>query len=197
MLRILLADDYRPIRKRLKQILEGEFQDIYIDEAEDTEKLLSKVDAADWDMIISDFSMPGKGGLESLEMIKKRHAHIPVLMFSIYPEEQFALRLLVAGAAGYLSKGAAPEIIIKAIKVILSGERYLANGITVPPHLLLNNKEEKLLRGLVHEEKIEDIAAALQLPQKELLALEQNLLEKMKFKTIHQLKKYARENNIV
>lgn len=197
MLRILIADDYRPIRKRLKQILEEEFQDIYIEEAEDAEQLLAKAAAAAWNMVISDFSMPGRGGLESLRMIKKQHPQIPVLMLSTYPEEQFALRLLLAGASGYLSKGAGPEIIIRAIKTILNGERYLTPGIHVPVHLLLSHSEELVCKRLMRGEQIENVAASLQLADKDALVIQQNLLKKMNLSSVQQLILYARENNLV
>lgn len=123
MLRILIADDHEFIRRGLKQILEEEYPAAYIGEAEDTETLMSMVTAAPWNIVISDISMPGGGGLEALKRIKKQLPELPVLVLSIYPEDQFAMRVLLAGASGYLNKDAAPEMLIKSVKAILAGEK--------------------------------------------------------------------------
>ncbi|MCO5234704.1 MAG: response regulator transcription factor [Chitinophagaceae bacterium] len=197
MLRILIADDYISIRKRLAQILEGEFGNVYIGEAEDTGSLLKKVFSGNWSLVISDYAMPGGGGLEALKKIKEQLPGLPVLILSIYPEDQFALQVLLAGASGYLNKDTDPETLIKAIQIILSGERYLAPGVPVPPHLLLNSKEEKLFKELVRDEKIEDIAASLQLEKEEVSELRKSLLGKMKLQTNRQLMMYARRNHLM
>ncbi|HTN05966.1 response regulator transcription factor [Agriterribacter sp.] len=125
MLRILIADDHEFIRKGLKQILMEEFPAIYIGEAKDTGTLTTMVFSAPWDLVISDISMPGGGGLEALKSIKQQLPEMPVLVLSIYPEDQFALRVLLAGAAGYLNKDTAPETLIKAVKDILAGKKYI------------------------------------------------------------------------
>ena len=133
MLRILIADDHEFIRKGLKQILTEEYPDVYIGEAEDTGTLLSMVFSEPWNLVVSDISMPGGGGLEALSSIKKRLPEMPVLVLSIYPEDQFALRVLLAGASGYLNKDAAPETLLKAVKDILAGKKYItpaAKGFT-------------------------------------------------------------------
>ena len=133
MLRILIADDHEFIRKGLKQILTEEYPDVYIGEAEDTGTLLSMVFSEPWNLVVSDISMPGGGGLEALSSIKKRLPEMPVLVLSIYPEDQFALRVLLAGASGYLNKDSAPETLLKAVKDILAGKKYItpsAKGFT-------------------------------------------------------------------
>jgi len=126
MLRILIADDHEFIRKGLKQILAEGYPDLYIGEAEDTATTLSLAFSEPWDLVITDISMPGGGGLEALSSIKKRLPAMPVLVLSIYPEDQFALRVLLAGASGYLNKDAAPETLLKAVKDILAGKKYIA-----------------------------------------------------------------------
>lgn len=123
MLRILIADDHEFIRRGLKQILEEEYPAAYIGEAEDTETLVSMAAAEPWNLVISDISMPGGGGLEALNRIKKHFPELPVLVLSIYPDDQFAMRVLLAGASGYLNKAAPPEKLIRAVKVILAGEK--------------------------------------------------------------------------
>lgn len=123
MLKILIADDHEFIRKGLMQILVDEFPSIYISEAEDTDKLLELVPAEKWDIIISDISMPGKGGLEALSIIKQKYPQIPVLILSIYPKDQYADSVMAAGAAGYLNKDSAPAELVQAVKLILNGEK--------------------------------------------------------------------------
>ncbi|PVD53271.1 hypothetical protein DC498_05185 [Terrimonas sp.] len=119
MLKILIADDHEFIRKGLKQILIDEFSPVHIGEAEDTNKLLELASMEEWNIIISDISMPGKGGLEALAILKKQQPHIPVLMLSIYPKDQYADNVLSAGAAGYLNKDSAPAELVQAVKAIL------------------------------------------------------------------------------
>ena len=121
MLRILIANDHEFIRRGLKQILEEEYPAAYIGEAEDTEALMSMAIEEPWNLVISDISMPGGGGLEALNRIKKQLPELPVLVLSIYPEDQFAMRVLLDGASGYLTKDAAPETLIKVVNAILAG----------------------------------------------------------------------------
>jgi len=118
MLRILIADDHEFIRKGIKQILFDEFDQLYVKEAEDTDGLLDLAFAEEWDIIISDISMPGKGGLEALQVIKDKSPAVPVLLLSIY-------NVLSAGASGYLNKDSAPAELASAIKTILSGQKYI------------------------------------------------------------------------
>lgn len=125
MLRILIADDHAFIRKGLIQILKDEFTHIHIEEAEDTQALLTQAFMQSWDLIISDISMPGGGGLEALGVIKEKLPEQLILILSIYPEDQYALRVMLAGAAGYLNKDAAPEDLVTAVKKVLSGEKYV------------------------------------------------------------------------
>ncbi|MGN6494209.1 MAG: response regulator [Agriterribacter sp.] len=129
MLRILIADDHAFIRKGLTQILTDEFASIYIEEAEDTPSLVKLALEKPWDLIISDISMPGGGGLEALGIIRQKLPEQLVLILSIYPEDQYALRVMVAGAAGYLNKDAAPEDLVTAVKIVLSGEKYITAAV--------------------------------------------------------------------
>lgn len=119
MLKILIADDHEFIRKGLKQILVDEFSPVYIGEAEDTDALLELAPTEEWSIIISDISMPGKGGLEALAIIKKDQPHVPVLMLSIYPKDQYADNVMAAGASGYLNKDSAPTELVRTVKSIL------------------------------------------------------------------------------
>ena len=129
MLRILIADDHTVGRKGLRQILPDEFPRAEIEEVADGGELVKKVMAAKWDVVVSDLSMPGRSGLDALQQIKLTHPDLPVLILSIHPEEQYALRALKAGASGYLSKDAAPDELIKAVQKVLLGKRYISQSI--------------------------------------------------------------------
>src|ERR1700677_3347196 len=121
MLRILIADDHTIIRKGLTQLLLEEFPDAKINQVADGTELLKQVRGAKWDIVISDLSMPGKTGLETLKQIKEEFPRLAVLILSMHPEDQYAIRVLRAGASGYLSKEGAPEELIKAVRQILEG----------------------------------------------------------------------------
>lgn len=120
MLRILLADDHAFIRNSLRQILMEEFPSVFIGEASETTSLIEMVFSEPWDMVISDISMPGGGGLEALDFIHQKLPALPVLILSIYPVDQFEPRVVLAGASGYLNKDAPPEQLVQTIKKILA-----------------------------------------------------------------------------
>ena len=122
-MRFLIADDHTIVRRGLRQILLEGFPDAEIEEVPDAEELIKKTIQSDWDIIISDLSMPGRSGLEALQQIKQIKPRIPVLILSIHPEEQYALRVLKAGAAGYLSKDLAPDELVNAVNRVLLGQK--------------------------------------------------------------------------
>ena len=121
MLRILIADDHAIIRKGLKQILLEEYPSAIIEEAPDAESVFKKTITEEWDIIICDLSMPGRSGLDVVQHVKQNFPKLPVLILSIHPEEQYAIRVLKAGAAGYLSKDTATDELVRAVQRILHG----------------------------------------------------------------------------
>lgn len=141
MKRIILADDHSFIRRGLIQILKDEYPSAEIKEVGDGESLVKEVTLHDWDLVISDLDMPGRSGLEALEQIKLMKPHLPVLILSIYPEELYAIRVLKAGASGYLNKNSAPEELITAIQRISLGRKYITAEIA--EKLLINIDSEK------------------------------------------------------
>jgi len=126
MIKILIADDHEIVRCGIKQILQDEFPEETIEEAMDTDTLINKAISSHWDIIVSDLKMPGGGGLAAIRKIHDHQPLIPVLILSFYPEEQYVLSLLKAGAAGFLNKDAASEKLINAVKIILSGHNYFS-----------------------------------------------------------------------
>ena len=197
MLRILIADDHEFIRKGLRQILTEAFSSVYVGEAEDTDTLTTMVFSEPWNLVITDISMPGKGGLDALKSIKQQLPEMPVLVLSIYPEDQFAMRVLHAGASGYLNKDAAPEMLIKALKDILAGKKYITPAaVQELPHTLLNEVEAIVFSWLVKERTIADIATLMLLKEYEVDAMRQGVLQKMNMQTNRQLVEYAKKNNL-
>ena len=123
---ILIADDHAVVRKGLSQILLEEFSTAVIEEVDNSEDLIKKAMEGRWDVIISDLSMPGRSGLDALHQLKEILPDTPVLIMSIHPEDHYAIRALKAGAAGYLTKATAPKELVKAVRLVLEGRKYIS-----------------------------------------------------------------------
>ncbi|HSB45286.1 MAG TPA: response regulator transcription factor, partial [Nitrospira sp.] len=130
MLRILIADDHEVVRKGLVRVLEEALQPIKIDEARNGQEAVSKVWKSEYDLVVLDLKMPGKGGLEALKEIKDQRPKLPVMILSMHPEEQFAIRAMRAGASGYLTKECAGDELILAIRKALKGEKYISGSLS-------------------------------------------------------------------
>ena len=209
MLRMLIADDHEIVRRGLKQILAEGFSFAHIDEAGDCPTLVQKALAENWDIIVSDLAMPGGGGLEALKQIKKISPEMPVLILSIYPEDQYAVRVLKAGASGYLNKDAAPEELVIAVQRILSGRRYVTetmaekivqtfdDGSNVPPHELLSDREWDVFRYLATGRTVSEICEILSLKSTTVSTYRTRILIKMSLRTNADIIQYALENKII
>lgn len=173
MKRILLADDHRIIRIGLVQILKDEYPFVHITEVGDGESLVKEVSLHEYDLVISDLDMPGRSGLEALEQIRLFKPTLPVLILSIYPEELYAIRVLKAGASGFMNKNAAPEELINAVQRILAGKKYITPEIgekllenihtDKQPHETLTNREFEIFKLLAAGKTLTQIADALSL----------------------------------
>jgi DNA-binding NarL/FixJ family response regulator len=153
MFKILIADDHAIVRQGLKQIVAEAPNLMVAGEAQTAQQVLDLVREQQWDVVILDISMPGRSGLEVLKQLRQEHPHLPVLVLSMHPEEQFAVRALKAGAAGYLTKESAPEELIAAIKKVLQGGKYVSPTVAEklvaalaavserPPHETLSDRE--------------------------------------------------------
>src|SRR5437660_12849459 len=128
-MRILIADDHAVVRHGLKQILADEFKRAIFGEASNAQEALTRSWKEVWDVVVLDITMPGRSGLEVLREIKKSCPKLPVLVLSMHPEDQFAVRMLKAGAAGYLTKEGAGEELVGAIKQVVGGGRYLSPAL--------------------------------------------------------------------
>jgi len=126
MIRILLANNHTIIRKGVRQILMQAYPHAVFGEIEEAEEWKEKLSAVNWDMVISDLYMPDKGGLDTLQWIRRSFPELPILILTLYPKEHYAVRAMKAGAAGYIEKDAAPDELITAVSRILSGKKYIA-----------------------------------------------------------------------
>jgi two-component system, NarL family, invasion response regulator UvrY len=209
MLRILLADDHAVVRQGVKQILAEAFTQASFNEAQNAHELLQLVNAEHWDIVVLDLAMPGGNGLESLKQIKHDHPQLPVLILSMFPEDQYAVRTIIAGAAGYLNKESAPEELVLAIRKILQGGKYISAEVAdelvlharqdddQPIHKHLSDREYQVLCMIASGKEVKEISAELSLSSKTISTYRTRLLEKMNMQTNAELTHYAIENNLV
>jgi two-component system, NarL family, invasion response regulator UvrY len=209
MIQILIADDHSVVRKGLIQILLDEFPSARIEEVENSEDLVKKAIKGNWDVIITDLTMPGRSGLDALHQLSEFLPKMPVLVMSIHPEELYAIRALKAGAAGYLSKNTAPDELVKAVRLVLSGKKYispnmaenLANSITRDysklPHEQLSDREFDVLKLLASGKAVSEIASLLFLSVTTVSTYRARIMHKMKMKSNAELTMYALENKLL
>jgi two-component system, NarL family, invasion response regulator UvrY len=206
-MRILLADDHTLLRQGLKQILAEEFPRAEFGEVGTTSQTLESVRHADWDILILDVFLPGRSGLEVLEELRHRRAHLPVLVLSSAPEEQMAVRVLRAGASGYLNKQAAAESLVQAVKKILAGGRYVSAALAErlaadagrrcpAPHETLSGREFQVMHLLVAGKSLKEIAAELSLSVKTISTFHTRIWEKLGVKNDVELVRYVMEHRL-
>ena len=201
--RILIVDDHAIVREGLKQIL-AEVDDIVVaGEADCSSRALQMARLEPWDMVLMDISMPDRSGLETLELMKKEHPAIKVLMLSMHRETQYAVRALKTGAAGYLNKQSAPDQLIDAIRLVASGKKYISTEVAQelasqvsgeregPPHDGLSNREYQTLCMIASGLPVSAIADQLALSVKTISMYRARLLKKMQLKNNAELTHYA------
>ena len=208
MLKILIADDHPIVRQGLKQII-SEIPDMVVaDEATDGWEVLSKIRNGNYDVVVLDITMPGKDGMDVLTQLKYEKPELPVLMVSMHPEEQFAIRALRAGASGYLTKESAPDELVTAIWKVSAGGRYVTPSLAEKlafmvqkveqlPHETLSDREYQVMRLIASGKTITDIARELSLSVKTISTYRTRILEKMKMKNNAELTHYAITNKLV
>jgi two-component system, NarL family, invasion response regulator UvrY len=205
--KIILADDHSFIRLGLIQILKDEYPSVDITEVENGEDLVKEVMKQHFDLVISDLEMPGRSGLEALEQIKLLQPSLPVLILSIYPEDLYAVRVLKAGAAGYMNKNAAPYELITAVQRILLGRKYITPEIgekllhqfnsDKKPHELLSNREFEIFKLIAQGKSLSHIADAMNLALTTISTHRGKVLKKLNISTNSDLIRYALANNII
>jgi len=197
------------VRHGLKQILAEAFNGAIFGEAGNAGEVLAGIEKEPWDVVVLDISMPDRSGLEVLCDIRKLRPKLPVLVLSMHPENQFAVRVLRDGASGYLTKASAPEELVGAIKKVLAGGRYVSTGLAEklaadlsvntdkPPQEFLSNREYQVLRLLASGKIVSEIAEELRLSVKTISTYRARVLEKMHLRNNAQLMHYAMENHLV
>ena len=208
MFRILIADDHSIVRKGVRQILTEGFPDAEIDEVPDAESLIKKIIEQEWDVVLSDLSMPGRSGLDAIPQIKQINPKLPVLIMSIHPEDHYAIRVLKAGASGYLSKDLAPEELVGAIKRVISGKRYITEAVAEklaniidhdenkPPHQYLSDREFAVFKLLATGKSLTEIAETMILSVTTVSTYRSRILVKMGMKSNTDMTLYAVEKNL-
>ena len=209
MLRLLVADDHEIVRKGLVKVLAEILQPIKVDEAKNGQEVLGKVLKGEYDLVVLDIKMPGKSGLDVLKEIKEHKPKLPVLILSMHPEEQFAIRAMRAGASGYLTKECAGDELVLAVRKALKGERYisstlaeiLASDLTSdsgkPLHEILSDREYQVMQMIASGKPVGAIAKELRLSAKTISSYRTNILLKTRMKNNAEITHYAIQNNLV
>ncbi len=208
MIRLLIADDHAILRQGLKQIVEESGEMTVAGEAATGMEALRLARECDCDVVILDISLPGKNGVEVLKQLREEKPHLPVLIVSVYPEDQYAVRLIKAGAAGYLNKECAPEVLLAALRQVAKGKKYITPGVAEllaeeldiaggkAPHETLSDREYQIFLLLASAKTVSEIADLLALSVKTVSTHRARLLEKMQLHNNAELMRYAIENHL-
>lgn len=207
-MRILVADDHEVLRKGLLRILAEKYPGAEFGEAGTTAETMDCLSRRQWDILILDVFMPGRGGLDVLAEANVKYPKLPVLVLSSAPEEQLALRVLKSGAKGYLNKQTAAEELAKAVGKLLSGGRYISPAVAelladkaadaaLDPHASLSNREFEVLRLLLDGKSIKEIASELSLSAKTVSAFHARIWEKLRVQNDVEMTRYALEHKLV
>jgi two-component system, NarL family, invasion response regulator UvrY len=209
MIRVLVADDHAVVREGLKRILESAGDMSLIGEAGDGDELLRLIGKVACDVVVLDLAMPGMPGLEALGEIRRRKPQLPVLILSMYPASQYAVRTLTDGASGYLHKGDPPSELVKAIRTVVQGRRYISEPVAEAlaahvdatagkaPHERLSNREFQILRLIALGRSMREIARELSLSVKTVSTFRSRVLEKLGLTQNAELTRYALKNGLI
>lgn len=206
---ILIADDHTIVRNGLKQLLEDEYPDATFSEAGNAEEVINKIMLEKYGILICDINMPGRSGLDVLKQVKEMAPDMPVLIMSMYPEDQYALQAFKAGAAGYLGKESIHIDLINAIEMVTKGKKFITQSIAEklansfyqqrnkPSHETLSSREYEVLMLIVSGKSTSAIAEHLSLSPTTISTYKIRILEKMGIKSNAELTKYAIEHKLI
>ncbi|MCL4302316.1 MAG: response regulator transcription factor [Anaerolineae bacterium] len=209
MIKVLIADDHPIVRQGLRQILSATADMVVAGEAVNGQEALDQVRVGGWDVLVLDITMPGRSGFDILKEVKYEQPDLPVLVLSIHAEEQLAVRVLKAGASGYVTKENAPNELVRAIRKVVSGGRYVSPGLAEslafgldvtsdrPRHATLSDREFQVMQLMASGKTLMEIAEALSLSAKTVSTYRTRLLEKLNLKTNAELMRYAIENRLI
>ena len=208
MIKLLLADDHSLFREGLKQIL-SKYNKFLIHEASDSDEVMEKVNRSDYDLIILDISMPGPGIFETINNIKTAKPDLKILILSMHPEEQYAIRLMKMGAYGYVSKDSAADELVKAINIVLTNNKYFSEKVLqtiaatmfnpdeMNPKAILSNREFEVLCLIGKGITLKEIGEQLFISEKTVSTYRSRILEKLKLKNNSELIKYVILNKLI
>jgi two-component system, NarL family, invasion response regulator UvrY len=209
MIRVIVADDHAVVRRGMLQVMQEASDMIGVGEAGSAPEVLQLLQGRDCDVLVLDIAMPGGGGLEVLAQLQTLKPHLPVLMLSMYPEKQYAVRALKAGASGYLTKESAPGELIAAIRKVARGERYITpslaeklaalvwGGSGQGLHEPLSDREYQVMCLLGSGKTVTEIAAELSLSVKTISTYRTRILEKLNLRNTAEIIHYAMEHGLV
>lgn len=206
-MKILIADDHQIVREGLKRVLSDAPEIKAIGEAEDSSQLMEQIRKGRWDVVVLDINMPGKGGLETLKEIKEEFPKLPVLILSMYPEEQFAVRVMKAGASGYLTKAGAADALLPALRKIYKGGKYISPSVAEKlaealerkpdhPHEALSDREFQVFKMIASGKTVGSIAEDLSLSVKTISTYRTKILEKLSLKNNADIVQYAVDHGL-
>ena len=208
MLKVLVVDDFPLFRRGVRDLVIEGFQGAKIGEAGNSHEMLELLRRKPWDVAVMDISMPGMNGLDALKQVKQEFPNLPVLILSMHPEEQYAIRMFKAGADGYLTKSSAPEELVNAIKKVHGGGKYVSNslgealaftvksGVEKDLHELLSDREYQVLCLIGSGKTVSEIADTTNLSVTTISTYRARILEKMRMKTNAELTRYAIQNGL-
>ncbi len=205
----MIADDHTVFREGLKRILNEAADISEVGEAANAQQLMRSINDGRWDVILLDINMPGKSGLEVLKEIKQTNPRLAVLILSMYPEKQFAVRVIKAGAAGYITKGAAGSKVLQAIRKVFRDGKYISDSVAEhlamaieqpvdrPLHESLSDREFEVLRMIGSGMTVSEIAGELSLSVKTISTYRTHILEKMNLKNNADIMQYVITHGLV
>ncbi len=208
MLKVLIADDFPLFRRGVKELLTDGLGAATVGECANAHDLLALLHEHKWDVIIMDISMPGNSGTEALKRVKAECPKVPVIVLSMHPEDQYAVRMFKAGADGYLTKTSAPEELINAVKKVLTGGQYVSPALgetlaltlkadTDEVHQHLSDREFEVMRLIASGKTVSEIAQIMHLGITTVSTYRGRILEKMNLKNNAELTRYAFERNLI
>jgi two-component system, NarL family, invasion response regulator UvrY len=209
MIRVFIADDHTLFREGLKKIIGGTSDITVAGEASNGNEVLAKLKHEKFDVLVLDIGMPGKDGLEVLKEVRARQPRLPVLMLSMFPEEQYATRVLKAGALGYLTKESASDVLIMAVRKAARGERYVSPSLAEKfaiglsddsrkaPHERLSDREHQIMCLIAAGKRMKEIALQLSLSPTTISTYRTRILDKMRMSSNAELTLYASQNHLL
>jgi DNA-binding NarL/FixJ family response regulator len=208
-MRVLIADDHEVVRRGLRELLREHLPHAQFGEAGDARTALQAVTEQDWDIVLVDITMPGRSGLDLIQDVKRVKPALPILVLSAHAERDYALRSLKLGAAGYVSKQSASDVLIGAVRKVLAGGRYVSPALAEAlaeamsgeapgePHSTLSNRELQVLKLIASGKAIKEVAAELALSEKTVATYRARISEKMGLSTNVELTRYALQHGLV